>query len=321
MAEDFPSCCAASRSAGPGGDTPVSKAPVSNTPVPPSDEGAPQPDKGVVVSLPGGEFRMGSTDADINAGDGESPVRLQRVEPFDISAHTVSAGQFANFVAATGYITEAERFSWSFVFGSFLSPALRAGSPYPPQTPWWSAVSGATWRAPEGPGSSVIERQNHPVVHVSWADAQAYATWVGGRLPTEVEWEYAARGGLDQARYAWGDELTPGGVHQCNIWQGTFPSHNTQDDGFVGTCPVDGFAPNGFGLFNVAGNVWEMCADVWKTEPRTAAATAPEAPRVMRGGSYLCHDSYCNRYRVAARTANTPDSSSGNMGFRIAYSR
>lgn len=325
MADDnAPSCCAASRAAGPA----ARELSVAATP-PVHDDAraavvaaAPLPDAGVVVDLPGGEFRMGSADADINSGDGESPVRLQRVEPFRMSAHTVTAGQFAKFVAATGYITEAEQFGWSFVFGAFLSPELRSTAPHPPQTPWWSAVTGATWRAPEGPGSSVVKRQDHPVLHVSWADAQAYATWVGGRLPTEVEWEYAARGGLDQARFAWGDKLTPGGVHQCNIWQGTFPTHNTQDDGFTGTCPVDAFEPNGFGLFNVAGNVWEMCSDLWSpsSTPATLGALESQAPRVMRGGSYLCHDSYCNRYRVAARTANTPDSSSGNLGFRVAFS-
>lgn len=318
MAEDAPSCCAASRSSGPA--APISEKPQAPTIDLVADAGS-QPDGGVIVSLPGGEFLMGSAAADINAGDGESPVRVQWVVPFRISAHTVSNAQFAQFVAATGYITEAERFGWSYVFTSFLSSALRAASASPQQTPWWHAVAGATWRAPEGPGSAVVGRLDHPVVHVSWADAEAYAAWSGGRLPTEVEWEYAARGGLAQARYAWGDELTPGGVHQCNIWQGTFPTHNTQDDGFAGTCPVDAFSPNGFGLFNVAGNVWEMCADVWTTGPQVPAASpaGSHARRVMRGGSYLCHDSYCNRYRVAARTSNTPESSSGNLGFRVAY--
>jgi formylglycine-generating enzyme required for sulfatase activity len=168
-------------------------------------------------------------------------------------------------------------------------------------------VHGATWRAPEGPGSDLDGRLDHPVVHVSWHDAVAYCAWSGKRLLTEAEWEYAARGGLVQKRYPWGDELTPGGRHMCNIWQGQFPVRNTAEDGYRGTAPVDAFEPNGFGLYNVSGNVWEWCADPWGGDGR-----------VMRGGSYMCHDSYCNRYRVAARTRNTADSSGGNLGFRCA---
>jgi formylglycine-generating enzyme len=152
-------------------------------------------------------------------------------------------------------------------------------------------------------------RWDHPVVHVSWQDAAAYCAWAGRRLPTETEWEYATRGGLDQARYPWGDELTPKGVHQCNIWQGRFPVQDTAEDGYSGTAPVDAFHPNGFGLYNVAGNVWEWCADHYRSGQEI---------RAMRGGSYLRHPSYCNRYRVAARTANSPDSTSGNLGFRCA---
>lgn len=170
-------------------------------------------------------------------------------------------------------------------------------------------MNGAWWRCPEGPGSDLDGRWDHPVVQVSWHDAAAYCKWAGKRLPSEVEWEYAARGGLDQARYPWGDELTPGGEHRCNIWQGQFPVRNTAEDGHVGTAPVEAFAPNGFGLHNVSGNVWEWCADRF---------TGASENRAMRGGSYLCHDSYCNRYRVAARTSNTPDSASGNLGFRCA---
>ncbi len=168
-------------------------------------------------------------------------------------------------------------------------------------------MRGAYWRHPEGPGSDLDGRWNHPVVHVSWHDASAYCAWTGVRLPTEVEWEYAARGGLEGARYPWGDELTPDGEYHCNIWQGVFPAHNTAEDGYVGTAPVDAFPANGYGLHNVSGNVWEWCADRFDSTGTR---------RAMRGGSYLCHDSYCNRYRVAARNANTPDSSSGNLGFR-----
>jgi formylglycine-generating enzyme required for sulfatase activity len=207
--------------------------------------------------------------------------------------------------------TDAERFGWSYVFAKFLPKEPRRASPRLARTPWWCGVTGAQWRRPEGPGSDLDGRRDHPVVHVSWHDAAAFCSWAGARLPTEAEWEYAARGGLDQARYPWGDELTPGGEHRCNIWQGRFPAHDETEDGFSGTAPMDAFEPNGFGLHNVAGNVWEWCADWF--DPA-------EQNRAMRGGSYLCHESYCNRYRVAARTANTPDSSSGNLGFRCAVS-
>jgi formylglycine-generating enzyme required for sulfatase activity len=264
-----------------------------------------------LVELPGGTFRMGTDDPDGFPEDREGPVREVSVEPFAIGAHCVTNERFAEFVDATGYATDAERFGWSYVFARFLPKELRRASQRLEQTPWWCGVSGAQWRHPEGPGSDLGGRWDHPVVHVSWNDAAAFCTWAGARLPTEAEWEYAARGGLDQARYPWGDELTPGGEHRCNIWQGRFPVHDTAEDGFAGTAPVDAYAPNGFGLYNVAGNVWEWCADHFDRAGQN---------RAMRGGSYLCHDSYCNRYRVAARTSNTPDSSVGNLGFRVAVS-
>jgi sulfatase modifying factor 1 len=277
-----------------------------------------------MVALPGGEFLMGTDDPTGFASDGEGPVRPVEVGPFRIARHAVTNDEFAAFVAATGHVTDAESFGWSYVFASFLPGHLRRDAARPEQAPWWCGVQGATWSAPEGPGSDLADRGRHPVVHVSWRDATAYCTWAGVRLPTEAEWEYAARGGLEQKRYAWGDDLMPDGEHRCNIWQGRFPVKNTVEDGYRGTCPVDAFAPNGYGLHNVAGNVWEWCSDWWATEhsaDRCVNPTGPDAgpARVIRGGSYLCHDSYCNRYRVAARTANTPDSTTGNTGFRVAH--
>lgn len=273
--------------------------------------------------LDGGTFQMGSEDADANRGDGEGPVREVTLAPFWISRHAVTNSEFAAFVDDTGYRTGAENYGWSYVFASFLPSHLRRGAQRPAAVPWWCRVDGAVWNAPEGPGSDVDDRMNHPVVHVDHDDALAYCSWAGLRLPTEAEWEYAARGGLERARYAWGDELTPDGRHRCNIWQGRFPANNTVEDGYRRTAPVDSFEPNGFGLYCVAGNVWEWCADWWTTEHTPSSTHNPQGPaqgelRVMRGGSYLCHESYCNRYRVAARTNNDPSSCSGNMGFRCA---
>ncbi|WNM36533.1 formylglycine-generating enzyme family protein [Streptomyces sp. Li-HN-5-11] len=272
-----------------------------------------------MVAVPAGRFLMGTDDPDGFASDGEGPVRPVDVEGFLIDACAVSNDEFAWFVDATGYVTEAERIGWSYVFAGFLPASLRRSSPRPERTPWWCGVTGADWRRPEGPGSDLAGRGNHPVVHISWNDASAYCGWAGVRLPTEAEWEYAARGGLEQARYPWGDELDPGGEYRCNIWRGTFPTKNTAADGYRGTAPVDAFPPNGYGLYNTSGNVWEWCADRWTTH-HTQLPPSQGDTRVIRGGSHLCHRSYCNRYRVAARTANTADSSSGHTGFRCARS-
>ncbi|MFJ6463041.1 formylglycine-generating enzyme family protein [Streptomyces sp. NPDC091387] len=282
-----------------------------------------------MVAVPGGPFLMGGEDEDAFPDDGEGPVREVTTGPFHIDAACVSNARFAVFTKATGYRTEAELLGWSYVFGSFVPPAARRAvlPGTVPGAPWWRAVTGAHWRAPEGPGTSIGDRRDHPVVHMSWNDATAYARWAGKRLPTEAEWEKAARGGLVRARFPWGDDLTPNGRHRCNIWQGDFPVRNTREDGHAGTAPVKAYAPNGFGLYNASGNVWEWCADRfsadWHRADRPETRTDPAGPphgenRVLRGGSYLCHRSYCNRYRIAARTSNTPDSTTGHGGFRCA---
>ncbi len=217
-------------------------------------------------------------------------------------------GEFRAFVEDTGHKTEAEHYGWSFVFAGLLPddfPPTRAVA----SAPWWRQVEGAFWFSPEGPHSNVDDRLDHPVVHVGLTDAEAYAAWAGKRLPSETEWEYAARGGLEQQPYPWGDELEPAGEHRMNVWQGKFPAENTKADGWYGTCPADEFEPNAFGMYNMTGNVWE-----W-----TTSDFAPESgSKTTRGGSYLCHESYCRRYRVSARNALTPDSTTGNIGFRCA---
>lgn len=276
-----------------------------------------------MISIPGGTFLMGSSAPKARPSDGEGPVRPVTLSPFRLDRFAVSNNDFAVFVAETGYRTDAEVLGWSFVFASFLRPAEARSCACPPATPWWCAVDGARWDRPYGPGSDVQALGKHPVVHVSWNDAQTFAAWAGKRLPTEAEWEYAARGGLEQMTYPWGNELLLGEEHRCNIWQGDFPAHNTGDDGFVGTAPVDAYEPNPYGLHNMVGNVWGWCEDRWTVEHAVSEVVDPRGPatgatRVVRGGSYLCHSSYCDRYRVSARTHNTPDASLGHQGFRCA---
>jgi sulfatase modifying factor 1 len=256
--------------------------------------------------IPGGAFRMGCDRREGHPSDREGPSRLVEVAPFLIDTMAVSNARFARFAEATGYVTDAERVGWSFVFAGLLpddfEPTRGVAS-----APWWREVHGASWRHPEGPPSDISTRGELPVVHISHDDALAYCKWAGKRLPREAEWEKAARGGLAGARFPWGDDETPAGKHRCNVWQGTFPSDNTRNDGFYGLAPVDAFPQNDFGLHSIVGNCWQWCAD-WFDDEATH--------RAIRGGSYLCHPSYCWRYRNAARSASTPDSTTGNVGFR-----
>jgi formylglycine-generating enzyme len=276
-----------------------------------------------MVPLEGGTFLMGSDDRFAYPADGEGPVREVELSAFWIDACAVSNADFAGFVEETAHVTEPERFGWSFVFAGLLP------DDFPPteavaQAPWWRKVEQADWRHPEGPGSGIDDRLEHPVVHVSWNDAQAYCSWAEKRLPSEAEWELAARGGLMGKVFPWGDELEPGGEHRMNVWQGAFPAENTLGDGFFGAAPVDAFPANGYGLHNMTGNVWELTADwfhpTFRQRDRRRDPTGPPrgTHRVQKGGSYLCHASYCRRYRVAARQGNTPDSTTGNLGFRCA---
>ena len=264
-----------------------------------------------MVDLPGGSFLMGSDDPLGYPADGEGPVREVVVSPFRISSTAVTNDEFSAFVEATGHATTAGSEGWSFVFAGHLPddfPETRGVV----SAPWWRQVFGSDWCHPLGPDSGLAGLADHPVVHVSWFDAVAFANWAGGRLPTEAEWELAARGGLTQARLPWGDDLCPEGGHRCNIWTGTFPIEDTAQDGYAGTCPVDTFESNGYGLFNCSGNVWEWCMDHFSSKLKKKTKV------VEKGGSFLCHDSYCNRYRVGARLGNTPDSSTAHQGFRLA---
>jgi formylglycine-generating enzyme required for sulfatase activity len=245
------------------------------------------------------------------------------LKSFALETTTVTNARFAAFIAATGYVTEAERIGWAPVFRALMGE--NAPPPSHTATPWWVVVEGAYWAAPEGPGSTVSKREDHPVVQVSWADAQAYAAWCGGRLPSEAEWEHAARGGLPNPRFPWGDAEPTDNEIYANIWQGPFPSHNSLADGYFGTSPVTAFPANGAGIFAMAGNVWEWTSDAHRIRSASLRArrrndiAAQTREKTLKGGSFLCHISYCYRYRIAARMALTADSCASNVGFRVAY--
>lgn len=260
------------------------------------------------------------TAAPVLTEDEEGPIRSTTLRPFKISPTTITNDAFAEFIVATGYTTEAERFGWSFVFWSDVPNSLGRTQAVPGGE-WWRRVDGARWDRVDG----VTEPQgDHPVVHVSWNDARAYATWAGGRLPSEAEWEHAARGGKGDVRFPWGDrEPDDDGFFPCNIWQGAFPNRNDVKDGFKTTAPAQSFAPNGYGLYNMVGNVWEWTAEPFRLKSLKstvrARAKAMRGFKLLKGGSFLCHQSYCYRYRIAARTGNSPDSTTSHQGFRVVW--
>ncbi|XP_067159763.1 formylglycine-generating enzyme [Apteryx mantelli] len=276
-----------------------------------------------MVAIPGGVFTMGTDEPEIQQ-DGEWPARRVHVNSFYMDQYEVSNEDFEIFVNSTGYVTEAEKFGDSFVFEGMLSEEVKAEIHQAvAAAPWWLPVKGANWKHPEGPDSNILKRMDHPVLHVSWNDALAFCTWAGKRLPTEAEWEYSCRGGLENRLFPWGNKLQPKGQHYVNIWQGVFPTSNTAEDGYKGTAPVTAFPPNGYGLYNIVGNAWEWTSDWWVVHHSADEAHNPKGPssgtdKVKKGGSYMCHKSYCYRYRCAARSQNTPDSSASNLGFRCA---
>ena len=280
--------------------------------------------------IEGGSFLMG----DDEAYPEEGPRRRVTVDGFWIDRHEVTNAQFASFVEATGYVTVAERTPPAGAPPPFDQPGSALFTAPAPDAPgramgWWGFEPGANWRHPEGPESSLKDRENEPVVHIAFEDAQAYAEWAGRALPTEAQWEYAARGGLEGETYAWGgEELAPEGVHRANSWQGLFPVHNSKDDGFTGAAPVGCFEPNGFGLYDMIGNVWEWTADWYAPRHNPQAVENPAGPanprssaggepaRVLKGGSYLCAPNYCMRYRPAARHAQETGLGTNHIGFR-----
>lgn len=305
-----------------------------------------------MVWIPGGEFSMGSDDPTTSMCGGKDsmpdarPIHRVYVDGFWMDITEVTNAQFEAFVKATGYVTIAEQTPKAEDFPGAPPENLVAGSVTfaPPNTPvplnnhlqWWTYIKGANWRHPEGAGSDLKGRENYPVIHIAHADAQAYAKWAGKRLPTEAEWEFAARGGLSGQLYSWGDDLKPGDKWPANIFEGKFPYHDTGEDGFKGIAPVKQFPPNGYGLYDVGGNVWEWVSDWYRPDtferdaaqgvvrnpqgPAQAESFDPSEPgvkkRVHKGGSFLCTDQYCTRYMVGTRGKGEPDTGTNHVGFR-----
>lgn len=290
-----------------------------------------------MVLIPAGKFKMGS---DYDMFTDAKPIHEVELDAFYMDEHPVTNAEFEKFVKETGYVTTAEEKPKKEDFPGVPEEKLVAGSvtftppnhevPLTDVTQWWSYVGGACWKHPEGPKSTIKGRENHPVVHISWYDAAAYAKWAGKRLPTEAEFEYAQRGGLEQKDYVWGDEMNPNGKIMANIFQGTFPNDNKKEDGYDRTSPVDKFPPNGYGLYDMSGNVWQWCSDWYrpdyysespsKNPQGPSSSNDPDEPgvykRVQKGGSFLCCDTYCSRYRPGGRGKGAMDSGASHVGFR-----
>jgi|TARA_B110000879_G_scaffold182190_1_gene240035 formylglycine-generating enzyme required for sulfatase activity len=275
-----------------------------------------------LITLAADTFLMGANYGP-HPQDSEGPARQVTLDAFSIALLAVTNVQFAHFVRKTGYKSLAEETSTSFVFETLLPASSKNTSPAL-QAPWWHEISGACWHLPEGPqGATIDQRLDHSVVHIALRDALAYCTWAGVNLPTEAQWEYAARGGLNAQPFPWGAVLEQDGKHHSNVWQGSFPDINTADDGFVGTAPAKCYAPNGRGLYAMTGNVWEWTTDGFTALHSPRPQTNPRGPLngdrvVAKGGSYLCHATYCQRYRTSSRQALDPLTTAGNLGFRIA---
>lgn len=274
------------------------------------------------VSVPGGVALVGTSNPVI-PNDGEDPVRRQRVSGFLMGATAVTNAEFRTFVEATGYQTEAERFGWSFVFWSHVPKSVGATQAVV-EVEWWRRVPGAVWSAPHGPGTEHACLPDHPVVQVSWNDARAYCDWVGGRLPNEAEWEHAARAGEGDVRFPWGNsEPNDTDFQPCNIWQGHFPETDLARDGYSGTAPAQSYQPNSWGFYNMVGNTWEWTSQAYTIKSLKRGVKerlkSMRGYKVLKGGSFLCHASYCYRYRIAARSGNSPDSTTTHQGFRVVW--
>lgn len=277
------------------------------------------------VLIPGGKALLGTNRPEI-PNDGEEPLREMRLSPFRMGITSVTNAEFEAFVTDTGYVTEAEQIGWSFVFWAQV-PESAGPTQAVAEVQWWRKVDGANWRDINGPGTQDSAwHPDHPAVHISWNDANVYAGWAGGRLPTEAEWEHAARGGLGDVRFPWGDdEPDDTDFLPCNIWQGNFPQTNSCADGYFTTAPAKSFEPNGFGLYNMAGNVWDWTSEPYKIRSLKkqvrARLAAMKGYKLSKGGSFLCHRSYCYRYRIAARSGTSPDSATTHHGFRLVWSK
>ncbi|MEM7472597.1 MAG: formylglycine-generating enzyme family protein [Pseudomonadota bacterium] len=304
-------CCTPSRG---------TRSPHSAAPIPPEPAGVDVLAKS--CAIPGGTALKGTAHPCIPI-DGEGPLRKGRVKPFRMGTTCVTNQEFADFVEATQFQTDAERYGWSFVFWSQVPKSMKTEGI--PGLEWWRKVDGAFWRDPDGSGTDVLEiAPDYPVIHISWNDAVAFAAWAGGRLPTETEWEHAARGGLGDVPFPWGtEEPNDTGHYPCNIWQGSFPNSNSGADGHIGLAPAMSYKPNGLGLYNMVGNNWEWTSEQYKVKSLKKEVKEKLAGmrgfKLLKGGSALCHKSYCYRYRIAARTGNSPDSSTGFQGFRLAW--